>query len=131
MVTPRVRRGHEASDHALALLRLARRTPGASGVGFYTSALGYKHSRNDAREKRDRLTAVSPTPNHIFGSGGCALGFFDLEVASDGIEHGHFSLVDRCDGIVDGERSVFVQQPGIIRSRFDVKIVLPLGYFRL
>ena len=82
-------------------------------------------------KKKDRLAAVSPKPNRMFGSGGCALGFFDLEVASDSIEHGHLSLLDRCDGIVDGERSVFVQQVGIICSAFNAQIVLPLGYFRL
>jgi hypothetical protein len=81
-------------------------------------------------KKKDRLAAVSPKPNRIFGSGACALGFFDLKVASDSIEHGHFSLLDRCDGVVDGERGVFVQQLGIIRGAFNVQIVLPLGYFR-
>ena len=81
--------------------------------------------------KKDRLAAVSQKPSRIFGSGGCALGFFDLKVASDSIEHGHFSLLDRCVGIVDGERGVFVQQLGIIRSAFNAEIVLPLSYFRL
>ena len=81
--------------------------------------------------QKDRLAAVSPKPNRMCGSGGCALGFFDLEVASDSIEHGHLSLLDRCDGIVDGERSVFVQQVGIISSALNAQIVLPLGYFRL
>jgi hypothetical protein len=66
----------------------------------------------------------------MFGSAG-AFGFFDLQVASDSIEHGHLSLLDRCNSIVDGERSVFVQQLSIIRSAFNAKIVLPLGYFRL
>jgi hypothetical protein len=78
--------------------------------------------------KKDRLVAVFPKPNRMFGSDGCALGVFDLEAASDSIEHGHLSLLDRCDGIVDGERSVFVQQLGIIRSAFNARIVLPLGY---
>jgi hypothetical protein len=80
---------------------------------------------------KDRLAAVSSKPNRMFGSEGCALGVFDLEVASNSIEHGHLSLLDRCGGIVDGERSVFVQQLGIIRSVFNVQIVLPLGYLRL
>jgi hypothetical protein len=79
---------------------------------------------------KNRLAAVSPKPNRTFGSGS-ALGLFDLDVASDGIEHGHLSLLDRCDGIVDGQRSVFVQQLGIIRCAFNAQIVLPLGYFRL
>ena len=67
----------------------------------------------------------------MFGSGDCALGFFDLKVASNSIEHSDLSLLDRCDGIVDGERSIFVQQLGIIRSAFNAQVVLPLGYFRL
>src|SRR5271166_3325992 len=75
------------------------------------------HSRKMMHaKKKDRLAAVSPKPNRMFGSGGCALGFFDLEVASNSIEHGHLSLLDRCDGIVDGERSLVVQHLGIIRS---------------
>ena len=82
-------------------------------------------------KKKDRLAAVSPKPNRMFGSDGCALGVFDLDVASDSIEHGHLSLLDRCGGIVDGERSVFVQHLGIICSAFNGQIVLPLGYFRL
>ena len=82
-------------------------------------------------KKKDRRKAVSPKPNRMFGSDGCALGVFDLEVASDSIEHGHLSLLDRCAGIVDGERSVFVQQLGIIRSVFNAQIVLPLGYLQL
>src|SRR5208337_4548860 len=95
-------------------------------------AITSRHSRKMTHaKKKDRLAAVSPKPNRMFGSGGCAFGFFDLEVASDSIEHGHLSLLDRCDGIVDGERSVFVQQLGIIRSAFNAQIVLPLGYFRL
>ena len=59
------------------------------------------------------------------------LGFFDLEVAGNGIEYGQLSLLDRCDGIVDGERSLFVQQLGLILSEFNVQIVLSLRYFRL
>ncbi len=64
----------------------------------------------------------------MFGSGGCALGFFDLEVAGNSIEHGHFSLLDRCDGIVDGERSVFVQQlfaatADLVRSNVELLVV--------
>ena len=82
-------------------------------------------------KKRDRRKAVSRKPTQTFGSSGCALGFFDLDVASDSIEHGELSLLDGCDGIVDGESSVFVQHLGIIRSEFNVQIVLPLGYFRL
>ena len=70
-------------------------------------------------KKKDRLAAVPPKPNRMFGSGGCALGLFDLQVASDSIEHGHLSLLDRCNSIVDGERSVFVQQLGIIRRAFN------------
>jgi hypothetical protein len=54
----------------------------------------------------------------MFGSAG-ALGFFDLQVASDSIEHGHLGLLDRCNSIVDGERSFFVQQLSIIRSAFN------------
>jgi len=76
-------------------------------------------------KKKDHLAAVSPKPNRMFGSDGCALGVFDLEVASDSIEHGHLSLLDRCGGIVDGERSVFVQHLGIIRSAFNGQIVHP------
>ena len=75
--------------------------------------------QNAAREKKDRLAAVSPKPNRIFGSDGCALGVFDLEVASDSIEHGHLSLLDRCGGIVDGERSVFIQRFSIVLSTFN------------
>jgi hypothetical protein len=75
----------------------------------------------------DRLAAVSPKPNRMFGSDGCAPGFFDREVASDSIEHGNLSLLDRCGGIVDGERSVFVQQLGIISGAFNAQIVLPLS----
>ena len=87
--------------------------------------------RCNMAQQKDRLAAVSPKPNRMFASGSCALGFFDLDVASDGVEHGHPSLLDGCDSIVDGERSVFVQQLGIIRSAFYVQIMLPLGYFRL
>ena len=43
--------------------------------------------------KKDRLAAASPKPNRMFGSGGCALGFFDFDVANDSIEHGHLSLL--------------------------------------
>ncbi len=59
------------------------------------------------------------------------LGFFDLEVAGNGIEYGQLSLLDRCDGIVNGKRSLFVQKLGLILSEFNVQIVLPLRYFRL
>ena len=84
------------------------------------------------REKREAaLPAVSPRTNRMFGSGSCALGFFNRETASDSVEHGHLSLLDRCDCIVDGERRLFVQQLGIIRSAFNSQIVLSLGYFRL
>jgi hypothetical protein len=79
----------------------------------------------------DRLAAVSPKPDRMLGSDGSALGVFDVEVASDSIEHGNLSLFDSCGGIVDGERSVLVQKLGIIRSAFDAQIVLPLSYFRL
>ena len=77
--------------------------------------------QHDPCKKRDRRKAVSQKPDRMFGSGGCALGFFDLEVASDSIEHGHLSLLDRCDGIVDGERSVFVQQLGRLEARLTLK----------
>ena len=61
-------------------------------------------------------------PDRMFGSGGGTLGFFDLDVASDRIEHGHLSLLDRCDGIVHGERSLFVQKLGMIRSALNGQI---------
>ena len=38
------------------------------------------------------------------------LGFFDLEMAGNGIEYGQLRLLDRCDGIVNGKRSLFVQK---------------------
>ena len=86
---------------------------------------------NDAREKERPPCGGPPKPYQMSGSGGCALGFFDLEAASDSVEHGHLSLLDRCDGIIDGERRFFVQQLGVIRSAFNAQIVLPLGDFRL
>jgi len=87
--------------------------------------------QHDPRKKRDRRKAASQKPDRMFGSSGCALGLFDFEVAGDSIEHGQLSLLDRCDGIVDGESSVFVQHLGVIRSKFNAQIVLPLGYFGL
>ena len=70
--------------------------PSACDFGTVTFAK-MKHAK-----KKGRLAAVSPKPNRMFGSGGCALGLFDLQVASDSIEHGHLSLLDRCNSIVDG-----------------------------
>jgi len=96
--------------------------------------VGYNRThavQHDPCKKRERCKAVSQKANRMFGSGGCALGFFDLDVASDGIEYGHLRPRDRCDGIVDGEGSVFAQLLGIIRSAFNACIMLPLGYFRL
>ena len=39
-------------------------------------------------QQKDRLAAVSPKPNRMFGSGGGVLGFFDLDNAasSSGVE---------------------------------------------
>ena len=79
-------------------------------------------------EKRDRRKAVSKI-NRALGLGGSALGFFNFDVASDSIEHSHLSLLDRSDGVVDRVRSVFVQQLGVVRSAFNARVVLPLGYF--
>ena len=59
------------------------------------------------------------------------LGFFDLEVAGNGIEYGQLSLLDRCDGIVNGKRSLSSKTWITILSEFNVQIVLPLRYFRL
>ena len=71
---------------------------------------------NDAHKKE--RPARGGSPNRMFGSSGCALGFFGLDVANDSIQHGHLSLLDRCVGIIDGQRSVFVQELGMILERF-------------
>jgi hypothetical protein len=87
---------------------------------------------SDPCKKREAtLPTASPRINRVFGSGSCALGFFDREAASDSVEHSHLSLLDRCNGIVDGERRLFVQQLRIVPGAFNSQIVLPLGYFQL
>ena len=85
--------------------------------------------QRDPGKKRGRLARRSlRRPDRMFGSGGGALGFFDLDMASDSVKHSHLGLLNRCElrGLFDGVGGGFVQLLDIVRSTLDVQVVLSI-----